>query len=151
MALFGIRGVIDNFRLDGHAMEPTLQSGDSLLVDRLSYRVREPERGDIIVFDAWYSDRAFIKRIVGLPGENVEIRDGLVLIDGRELEEPYLEQPTLDHIGPVELDRNEYYVIGDNRGNSSDSRAYGPLPEDLIHGRAVVVYFPLDRFGQTIP
>jgi len=144
----GIRLVVQNFRIEGRSMEPNLHSGEYLLVNKMAYRgVGEPERGDIVVFQAWNQEKDFIKRVVGVPGDELQIRDGCVHINDTCLEEPYLDQATTDAIGPVRLEEGEYYVLGDNRGNSSDSRAYGPLDQDRIVGRAWFTYWPPGDIG----
>jgi signal peptidase I len=144
----GIRLVVQNFRIEGRSMEPTLHSGQYLLVSKLVYSaLGEPGRGDVIVFEAWGQDKDFIKRIVGTPGDRVEIRDGCVYINDSCVEEPYLDQPTTDAIGPLTLGEEEFYVLGDNRGNSSDSRAYGPLPRENIIGKAWLTYWPPGAIG----
>jgi signal peptidase I len=144
----GIRLLVQNFRIEGRSMEPTLHSGEYLLVSKLSYiGPADPGRGDIIVFQAWNQDKDFIKRVVGIPGDTIEVRDGCVRVNGNCLDEPYLDQPTTEAIQPITLGDNEYYVMGDNRGNSSDSRAYGPLPADRIIGKAWVTYWPPGDIG----
>jgi len=148
LIFLGIRLVVQNFRIEGRSMEPTLHSGEYLLVNKMSYRwLGEPERGDIIVFEAWGQDKDFVKRIVGTPGDEIEIRDGCVHVNGTCLDEPYLDQSTTDAVGPIVLGPDEYYVLGDNRGNSSDSRSFGPLDVDSIIGKAWVTYWPPGDIG----
>ncbi|MFN2116005.1 MAG: signal peptidase I [Anaerolineae bacterium] len=148
LIFLGIRLVVQNFRIEGRSMEPTLHSGQYLLVNKMSYRVLgDPSRGDIVVFEAWNQDKDFIKRIVGTPGDEIEIKDGCVHVNGDCLEESYLEQPTTDAVGPIVLGPDEYYVLGDNRGNSSDSRNYGALPRGNIVGKAWLTYWPPDEMG----
>lgn len=146
---FGIRTVVQNFRIEGQSMEPTLHSEQYVLVNKLSYRgFGEPQRGDIVVFNAWdrAGDKDFIKRIIGVPGDVVEIRDGAVIVGGDTLDEPYLDPPiTHGTYGPITLGENEYYALGDNRGNSSDSRNYGVLPGDSLIGKAWFTYWPPDQ------
>jgi signal peptidase I len=144
----GIRLIVQNFRIEGRSMEPTLHSGQYLLVNKMAYLgPGEPGRGDIVVFEAWNQEKDFIKRVVGVPGDVVEIRDSCVYVNGTCLDEPYLDQPTTDAVGPFTLGSGEYYVLGDNRSNSSDSRAYGPLPRDRIIGKAWVTYWPPGDIG----
>jgi signal peptidase I len=145
---FGIRLVVQNFRIEGQSMEPTLQDKQYLLVNKLAYgRFGRPHRGDIVVFEAWGSDKDFIKRIVAMPGDTIEIHDDKVWVDGTPLDEPYLDEPTRDTLGPVHLKPGEYYVLGDNRGNSTDSRTYGPLPAAKIVGKAWILYWPARDVG----
>lgn len=144
----GIRVVVQNFRIEGRSMYPTLSPDQYLLVNKLAYRAfGEPQRGDIIVFDAWSAEKDFIKRIVGIPGDVIEIHDGTVHVNGVALEEPYLDQPTTDTVAPITVGPDMYYVLGDNRGNSSDSRVYGLLEGDKIVGKAWLTYWPLDDVG----
>lgn len=144
----GIRVLVQNFRIEGRSMEPTLHSGQYLLVNKLSYfGPADPQRGDIVVFEAWNQEKDFIKRVIGVPGDTIEVRDGCVHVNGTCLDEPYLDQPTNETQPPVTLDVEEYFVMGDNRGNSSDSRQYGPLPQDRIIGKAWVTYWPPEDIG----
>ncbi len=145
----GIRLVVQNFRIEGRSMEPTLETDQYLLVNKLSYRLfGEPQRGDIVVFEAWGQDKDFIKRIIGRPGDDLEIRDSAVYVNGVALDEPYTKDGvTRDTLGPITLGTNEYYVLGDNRGNSSDSRTFGPLPADKIVGKAWLTYWPPGNIG----
>lgn len=146
---FGIRMVVQNFRIEGQSMEPTLQSEQYVLVNKMAYRgFGSPQRGDIVVFNAWdrAGDKDFIKRIIGVPGDVIEVRDGSVIVDGEVLDEPYLDPPmTHGTYGPITLGEDEYYTLGDNRGNSSDSRNYGVLPGDRLVGKAWFTYWPPDQ------
>lgn len=146
-------------RVDGESMEPTLQDGDNLIVDKISYRFKEPERYDIVVFRPFENERRtyFIKRIIGLPGETIQIKgDGSIYIDGEKLYEAYGKEVIRpDTIGrasdPITLDEDEYFVIGDNRNNSGDSRsmAVGNVHRRQIIGRAWVRIWPLSGFGSV--
>jgi signal peptidase I len=142
-----IRIVVQNFRIEGQSMVPTLQSGEYLLVNKLSYRLGEPQRGDIIVFQAWESDKDFIKRVVAGPGDEVSIKESKVFVNGQPLREPYILAPPGDTLGPFNLGPDEYFVLGDNRPNSSDSRVYGPLNRDRIIGKAWLTYWPPEQIG----
>ncbi|HOK35403.1 MAG TPA: signal peptidase I [Candidatus Pacearchaeota archaeon] len=138
------------FFVSGASMEPNFESGEYLLIDEISYRFREPQRGEVIVFK-YPKDPStlFIKRIIGLPGETIEINDGKVIIynlefpEGKVLEEPYLKDTTTEGSVKVSLAKNEYFVLGDNRNHSSDSRSWGPVPRENIIGRAWISVFPL--------
>jgi signal peptidase I len=134
-------------RVEGISMEPNLHDGEFVVVNRLAYRWQEPQRGDIIVFH-FPSDprRRFIKRVIGLPGDTVTIREGQVLINGSLLEEPYLSEEPLYH-GEWRIAPNEVFVLGDNRNNSSDSQNWGPLDINEIIGKAMLVYWPMDTIG----
>lgn len=139
--------------VSGSSMETTLSDKDQLIVDKMTYRFRDPKRYDIVVFPYQYQDNTYyIKRIIGLPGETVQILSGMVYIDGMRLDEHYgnemMENPGIAE-EPLTLDENEYFVLGDNRNNSSDSRASdGGLihRKDLI-GRAWIRVWPLSQIG----
>lgn len=139
------------FYIPSGSMEPTLQIGDRVLVSKLSYRLGEIDRGDLIVFkrpdlpagtEAAVKD--LIKRVIALPGETVETRDGSVYINGKELDEEYLPDGTYsDNVPRQEIPEGTIWVMGDNRGNSRDSRVLGPVSIDSIHGRAFVRIWPV--------
>ena len=140
-------------KVEGRSMENTLHDGDNLIVDKISYRFREPKRYEIIVFPYQYKENTFyIKRIVGLPGETVQVIDGLIYIDGVSLDENYGNEP-MQQAGIAEsqilLGEDEYFVLGDNRNHSQDSRdpGVGVLHREDILGRAWVRIWPLDRIG----
>lgn len=146
--------LVQPFFVKGQSMEPNFEDKDYILVDKLSYRFDSPQRGDVIIFRYPENPRDyFIKRIIGLPGETVEIRVGQIIIynkrhpDGFVLEEGlYLPDEIRTDKGELKkLDDNEYYVLGDNRPHSSDSRVWGPLNKTFISGRAWVRLWPLDR------
>lgn len=144
-----IRVVVQNFRIEGYSMEPSLHQGQYLIVNKAVYQwLHDPQRGDIVVFEYPRApDRDFIKRVIGLPGETVEVRDGAIYIDSVPLEEPYLSDATHGNMSPRKLGPNEYFVLGDNRDNSSDSRSWGPLPRDNIIGKAWLSYWPPRLWG----
>ena len=140
--------------VSGSSMETTLSDGDQLLVDKLSYRFQNPKRFDIIVFPYQYEENVYyIKRIIGLPGETVQIgTDGTIYIDGQVLEEGYGKEVMLSpgRAGePITLGEDEYFVLGDNRNNSSDSRepSVGNIHRDQIIGKAWVRIWPFHKFG----
>lgn len=145
--------LVQPFFVKGASMEPNFEDGDYLLIDEISYRFNEPIRGDVIVF-RYPEDRSqfFIKRIIGLPGETIEIKNNRVIIyntkssEGFALAENYLDQSqeTLGNM-LVRLDGNEYFVLGDNRLQSSDSRRWGPVNRTLITGRALLRAWPFTR------
>lgn len=148
MALLIMTFVARAFTVDGPSMMPTLHHGERLLVDKLTYRFAEPQRGDIVVF-RYPSDprQHFIKRLIGLPGDTVEVRDGRVLVNGVALEENYVLQPPLGRYGPRTVPEGAYFVLGDNRNNSEDSRdpRVGFVPRDHLVGRALWRYWPPRR------
>lgn len=140
-------------RVDGQSMETTLQNNDNLIVDKISYRFRDPKRFEIIVFPYQYRDNTYyIKRIIGLPGETVQVIDGYVYIDGEQLDEHYgnelMESPGIAE-DPITLGEDEYFVLGDNRNHSSDSRdaTVGVLHRKDLLGRAWIRIWPLNKFG----
>lgn len=146
--------VIQRTEVDGSSMEPTLSSGDNLFVDKISYRFRDPERFDIIVFPFRYKENTYyIKRIIGLPGETVQIdEEGNILIDGEVLNEGYGKE-VIQNPGrayeEITLGDDEYFVMGDNRNNSTDSRdpSVGNITRDEIVGRAWLRIWPFSKFG----
>lgn len=139
--------------VSGSSMESTLSHGDNLIVDKLTYRFADPKRYDIIVFPFRYEENTYyIKRIIGLPGETVQIQDGSIYIDGEVLNESYGRE-VMKSAGlaadPIELKEDEYFVLGDNRNDSTDSREpnVGVIHRDEIIGRAWVRIWPLEKIG----
>jgi signal peptidase I len=140
------RFAVQNYRVDGHSMSPTLQDQQYILVDKAAYLFHAPQRGDIIVF-AYPVDptQDYVKRIIGIPGDQVQVdQNGVVSVNGVRLNEPYISASP-DPYAPTNtvLRANQYFVLGDNRGDSSDSRVWGPVPRQNIIGKASVVYWPL--------
>ncbi len=140
--------------VSGESMENTLYDGDNLIVDKLSYRFKDPERYDIIVFPYKYEDNTFyIKRIIGMPGETIQIIDGYVYIDGELLESDIYGKEVMWYGNiaetPISLGADEYFVLGDNRNHSSDSRdpSVGVLSREDLIGKAWVRIYPLDQMG----
>ena len=134
-------------RVDGASMEPTLFSGEYVVVNRLSYRLGSPRRGDIIVFHFPRDPKEeYIKRVIGLPGDEVEVRNGTVYINGQPLDENYLKVKT-NYIGSWVIPEGQLFVLGDNRNNSSDSHDWGTVPLDYVVGKAVMVYWPPPAWG----
>ena len=140
-------------QVSGSSMETTLSDGDQLIVDKISYRFRDPKRYDIVVFPYQYEENTYyIKRIIGLPGETVQIIDGYVYINGELLDEHYGNEVMADPgiaSEPVQLGDDEYFVLGDNRNNSQDSRSsnVGVIHRDDLLGRAWIRIWPLADFG----
>lgn len=147
--------VLQQFAVDGHSMDTTLHNGDRVLVNKLSYRLHDPNRGDVVVLETIEDAgaRDLIKRVVGLPGETIEYRDCVLYVDGREVVEPYLDpaivQPENCGQGQESLvvPENSVYVLGDNRGGSKDSRELGPIAYEELVGRAFVIIFPFSDWS----
>jgi signal peptidase I len=134
------------YRVEGDSMLPTVHPNEYVLLDKVSYRLREPERGEIVVFHYPFDrERDFIKRIVGLPGETVQVANGTVTVNGERLDEPYISAPPT-YTNTWTVGPNEYFVLGDNRNNSSDSHSWGMLKREFLVGRAMVVYWPMDAW-----
>jgi signal peptidase I len=139
--------VAEVFRIPSESMSPTLETGDSVLAAKFAYRLAEPERGDLAVFDR--PDGMTIKRVVGLPGDTVGIRDGVLVVNGEPQREPYVDYNLTDSsfFGPEKVPAGHVFVMGDNRSNSRDSRVFGPVPEEDLTGKVLLRVAPLDRVG----
>ena len=166
-----LQATVRNFKVDGSSMDPTLENGQFLLVNRLvytridmgrlsniipfwqtdedsvRYAIHPPERGEVVVFQ--FPDpvkdnpkKDFVKRVIGLPGETVEVKDGVPYVNGIVLDEPYLLHKDMSNRDGVGLGDGEYYVMGDNRNHSNDSRAWGAVPAENIRGKVWMVYWP---------
>ena len=146
--------VLAHFVVEGSSMHSTLETGDRVFVNKLSYRLHDPNRGDVVVLHevTGATDRDLIKRVIALPGETIEMANCEVTIDGRTLDEPYLDPAvvTANDCGldfpPVVVPENHVFVMGDNRGGSQDSRAIGPIDENDLVGRAFVVFWPTSHW-----
>jgi signal peptidase I len=145
--------VVQPFVVDGSSMEPNFHNNEYIIIDKLSYRFHNPKRGDVIVLHPPVAvAENYIKRIIGLPGETVSVENGDVFINGQKIDEPYLgdenhKTTPFNMSGPVTLGPNDYYVMGDNREHSSDSRDWGILNRSEIEGRTWFVVFPLSNFS----
>jgi len=135
----------------GQSMEPNLHTDQRLIVEKISYRLRGPRRGDVIVVHVEGHEVPPIKRVIGLPGETIEIRSGQVWIDGRPLDEAYLADIRQRDYGPYTVPPQHVFVMGDNRNVSGDSRLFGPVHLENILGRAWLSYWPLQEFGFLHP
>ena len=145
---------IQNYTINGHSMDPDLHSGQFVLVNKLAYLFHSPDRGDVIVLqepDDPGTD--LIKRIIGLPGDTVKWDGTNVWVDGTKLNEPYITKASNYNANTVMLGSNQYFVMGDNRPNSKDSRSFGIVPKDYIVGKAMLVDWPLSQwqFINTYP
>ena len=135
-------------RVYGSSMEPNLSTDQRLVVEKVSYRLHLPKRGDIVVLRVpERGPELLIKRVIALPGEEIEVREGQVYVDSVPLDEPYITQPTRGQYGPLKVPQDYVFVMGDNRGASNDSRAFGPVPIGRLVGRAWVSYWPVNEIG----
>ena len=139
---FGINALSARVRVDGFSMNPTLQNGEYILVNRLAYKTGHPERGDIIVFRLPGDEsQDLIKRVIGLPGDTVHVSDGVVKINGVQLDEPYIAQAPL-YFGEWTVPQDSLFVLGDNRNDSRDSHQWNFLPIENVIGKSVLIYWP---------
>ena len=140
-------------KVEGTSMTPLISDQERIFINKFVYRFDPIERGDVVVF--WYPldrSKSFIKRVVGLPDDTVEIREGQVYVNGKVLLEPYVPSESADFgtLSATRIPRGEYFVMGDHRTSSNDSRIFGPVPRKFIYGKAVFAYWPVDHFG-SIP
>ncbi|WP_370650004.1 signal peptidase I [Oscillochloris sp. ZM17-4] len=179
LVFFIVRGIVQNFKIEGSSMEPTLHTGEYILVNKLVYfhfdlnaplrllpgqesldqkiiyPFHQPRRGDILVFEYPRDvSKDYIKRVIGLPGDTLDIHDGKVFVNGSELSEPYLGGAATACLGsrvcgsgPFVIPDGTIFVMGDNRNNSSDSREWDSLPLDRVVGQAWVIYYPVSSWG----
>ena len=142
--------VVEAFRIPSESMVPTLEVGDRLFVNKFIYRFTEPERGDVVVFESLErEDEDLIKRVVALPGDTVEVRDGTLYVNGQARRGSYINEefPDRSSYGPKTVPEGHVFVMGDNRANSRDSRFFGPVPYENIEGEAFMLFWPPDRIG----
>jgi len=147
LLVIAINFISARIRVDGFSMEPTLHTGEFVIVNKLAYKLGEPGRGDVIVFRYPFDpQQEYIKRVIGLPGDQVKIEGGDVFINGNKLEETYIAaEPAYQN--EVTIPEDSFFVLGDNRNNSSDSHNWGPVPRDYVIGKAIVVYWPPEQWG----
>jgi signal peptidase I len=135
------------FRVESISMEPNLEPGQYVLVDKVSYLFIPPQRGDVVVFQyPLATEKDYIKRIIGLPGEVVTIANGVVSVNGQPLEEPYIAAPP-NYASTWTLGPDQYFVLGDNRNSSSDSHVWGPLEREYLIGKTLLIYWPPPVWG----
>jgi signal peptidase I len=137
-------------KVEGTSMAPLLSDQERIFINKFVYRFEPIQRGDVVVF--WYPldrTKSFIKRVIGLPGETVEIRRGVVYVNEKVVPEPYVppQYEDLSDFGPMRVPKDNYFVMGDHRISSNDSRVFGPVANRFIYGRAVFAYWPVDHFG----
>jgi signal peptidase I len=152
LAVLAILFVYQPVKVEGTSMMPAIQDQERIFINKFLYRfgMGEITRGDTVVF--WYPgdpSKSFIKRVIGGPGDRVEVKEGTVLLNGKKLDEPYVPGYYRDQVSmePVTVPADEYFVLGDHRSSSSDSRSWGPVHKRHIYGKAVFVYWPLDKLG----
>lgn len=157
LALFIRAFVAEPRYIPSDSMLPTLEVGDRLVVEKISYRFRTPATGEIIVFDppqqlqiqGYAKDQAFIKRVIGTPGQTVQVQDGKVYLNDTPLEEGYIAEPPAYNMEQVQVPEDQLFVMGDNRNNSNDSHVWGFLPKQNVIGHACFRFWPLSRIGRV--
>jgi signal peptidase I len=150
VSLFIIIFVYQPVKVEGGSMEPGLEDQERIFINKLVYRLEKIERGDIVVFHYPRDpQKSFIKRVIGLPGDRINISYGHVYVNGKQLLEPYVPSDYLDTRSSPELivPSNSYYVLGDHRSMSNDSREFGPVTRNYIYGKAVFGYWPMEKMG----
>ncbi len=140
--------IVQPHRIKGESMDPNFADGELVLTEKVSYYFGDVKRGDVVVFKAPNRNVDYIKRIIGLPGETIKIEDGVVFVNDQRIEEPYETQQTQGS-GSLKLPDGEYFVLGDNRGSSSDSRSFGSIKRNSIKGRAWLIYFPIIKTAKS--
>jgi signal peptidase I len=141
-----IRFAVQSFRVDGPSMEPGLHTDEFVMVNKVAYLFSAPQRGDVIVFHyPLDTSKDFIKRIIGVPGDTIRTTSSEVIVDGQVIHEPYISQPFNFVSQTWKLGPNQFFVMGDNRDNSLDSRTWGPLDRSYIVGKAIAVYWPVSN------
>lgn len=147
LLFFAINAVSARIRVDGYSMEPTLHTGEFVIVNKLAYKLGSPKVGDVIVFRYPRDpEQEYIKRVIGLAGDKIIIINGMVSVNGQPLEEPYIAAPP-NYQSDWNVPENSLFVLGDNRNNSSDSHNWGPVPMEHVIGKALLVYWPPEEWG----
>ena len=145
VVFFALEFATGRFRVDGPSMQPSLYTGQYVLVDKLAYRLGSPQRGDVVVvLPNKPQPQPFVKRLMGLPGDTLTVRDGSVFINSGKVVEPYIAEPS-QYNGSWQLGPDQYFVLGDNRNDSDDSHIWGAIHRAAIIGKVVLVYWPLTQ------
>ncbi|MBA7716412.1 Signal peptidase I T [subsurface metagenome] len=145
---FILRTTVQAYKVIETCMEPNYVEGEWLLASKATYWFHEPERGDVIILDPPFeTEEVYIKRLIALPGDTVEVKDGAVYINGTALEEPYIMEAPAYTFSPTELGEDEYFVLGDNRNNANDSHSGWTISRDAIIGKAWFSYWPISEWG----
>lgn len=131
-------------RVNGSSMAPTLQDGDLMILDIISFKLSGAKRFDVLVADQ--GEELLIKRVIGLPGEKVEVRLQQLYIDGEKINDPFIKEMNMSETIDIQLGKNEYFLMGDNRSNSMDSRTFGPFKKSQIKGKTDLIFYPFYRF-----
>jgi signal peptidase I len=148
LLFLGINAISARIRVDGSSMEPSLHSGEFVIVNRLAYKFGEPEHGDVVVFHfPGDPNQEYIKRIIGLPGDRIRVQDGVVFINNQATDEPYIAANPR-YQGDWNVPADHIFVLGDNRNNSSDSHNFGPVPMVNMIGEAFFIYWPPTDWGE---
>ena len=160
VAIFAILQVsLQPYKVEGSSMDPTMKSGDFVIVNKITYwkipfvetidhkyLFHGPMRGDLVIFDYPYDQsRKFVKRVIAIPGDTLEIKAGTVIVNSKVISEPYVYHPTNENVRPITIPRGSYYVLGDNRQNSQDSRSFGLISSENISGKALISYWPISN------
>ena len=147
LLFIGINAISARIRVDGFSMEPTMQSGEFVVINKLAYNFGQPNLGDVIVFHYPHDpDQEYIKRVIGTPGDLVKVTEGLVYVNGELVDEPYIAAPPV-YQSELIVPEDSLFVLGDNRNNSSDSHTWGTVPMENVIGKAFFVYWPPERWG----
>ena len=148
LIFLGVRLLVQNYRVEGFSMVPSLQNGEYLLINKIGLHFHQPQRGDVIVFQYPLDpSKNFVKRVIGVAGDTVEVRNHQTIVDGKVLKEPYINGAQNGYFPPTVVPKGDYFVMGDNRNNSSDSRSWGMLPAHDIIGEAWIAYWPPHEWG----
>jgi signal peptidase I len=146
-----LQATVQSFVIVGSSMYPNFEEGERLLINKVVYKFRQPESGEVIIFHPPANQQAdYIKRVIALPGETVEVKDGVVYINGCQLDEPYIKEPPTYTLDERKIPENEYFVLGDNRNSSNDSHGGWTVPRENIIGKAWLSFWPPREWGLVV-